>query len=328
MTTSPTIPRRRHWLAAARRTAPLLVPILVGALLTPACLSTRVGVTASGDHQAHLRVSVFADKDALKAGGPFAEGVLVELYQVHKGKDVFVQRSLAGRWGVDGLPPGQYRVKVAALLDAGGHIRDPRAGRSEDTFWIKAGETGDAKIILKKTPSGLVVVAALTVVVLVIALAILLRDSDIPSPPSPGDVAGLLPDIPIPTFVDFGDIGPIYPGPDTWSDEDVPPPHVTSTYPRPGATVRPGFFRPSATFSQEIDEDDLEPDTMRVLGSKSGLVPGKTILDQGVLQFDPKVPFQDGETVTVTISADDVDNLAGKNLEHDFSWSFRVGEED
>ena len=130
------------------------------------CLSTNVNVRTDGtDDGAGVLVRVYADPDAAKANRTEASGTLVELFGFDKrGNEIFLQRSLAGEWGVSQLPPGKYRLRVVAVLDAGGNIRETRSGDRETDFSVKAGQTAEVKIILKKTPTGLIVVAVVTVV--------------------------------------------------------------------------------------------------------------------------------------------------------------------
>src|SRR5512145_2319613 len=100
---------RRLRIAAAPRLVPSLVVLF---LVTSGCLSTKVNMSSSGADRAGIVVRVYADADAAKAGRTQASGTLVELFALDKkGKEVFLQRSLAGEWGVDQLPPGKYRLK-------------------------------------------------------------------------------------------------------------------------------------------------------------------------------------------------------------------------
>ena len=129
---------------------------------------------------------VFADADAAKAGRTAASGTLVELFSLDKrGNETFLQRSLAGEWGVSQLPPGSTGSGSSRSSTRAGNIRETRSGDRETDFSVKAGQTAEVKIILKKTPTGLIVVAAVTVVVLVVALAIMMGKNDIKPPPPP-----------------------------------------------------------------------------------------------------------------------------------------------
>lgn len=310
--------------------APRVVPPLVAALLVfsfAGCLSTKVNVRSDGTTDgAGVLVRVFADADAVKAGRPEASGTLVELFSLDKrGNETFLQRSLAGEWGVSGLPPGKYRLRVVAVLDAGGNIRETRSGDRETDFSLKTGQTAEVKIIQKKTPTGLIVAATVTVVVLVAALAVILGKNDI-RPPSPGRVLAHLPPPPL--------LRPVIVAPEFWIapvDGSFPrqrsaPPRVTSVFPDPGSVVAVRRAMPTLTLSQPLDEGKIAPDTILMLGSKSGMVSGTTTTHSGLLRFGPSRDLLPGETVTVTVRADGVVNPDGIRLESDFSWSYQVAE--
>ena len=83
---------------------------------------------------------------------------------------------------------------------------------------------------------------------------------------------------------------------------------------------------PTLTLSQPLDEAKIGPDTILMLGSKSGLVPGAATVHRGLLRFAPARDLFPGEAVTVTVRARGVVNPDGIRLESDFSWSFQVAE--
>ncbi len=145
-----------------RRLAPRLAP-LVAVMFLAGCLATSVQVRTGGGDTAGILVKVFADADAAKEGRANATGTLVEIYRLDGDQETFLQRSLAGEWGLDGLLPGKYRLRVVAVLDAGGNIREVRSGDRETDVKLKPGQTAEVKVILKKTPTGLIVAAAVTV---------------------------------------------------------------------------------------------------------------------------------------------------------------------
>jgi hypothetical protein len=316
----------------SRRSSPLVVPILVGALLVAGCTSIEVQTQKGNGPSGSFEIAVFADADAEQARKPLPTGALVELFRIEKGKEIFLQRSLAGRWGIQGLPEGSYRLRLVAVLDEEGNIRDPRGGDRETEFKLREGESASARILLKKTPVGLIVVAAITVVVLAVVLIALAKDGDldIPTPPSPEELLRHLPPPPhIDHVVFWTELGG-WDGPDDGLQPGTRrpavdrPPRVTSAFPEHRALVAARRVSPSVTLSQPISSEKLGPDTIRMLGSKSGLVSGKTVLRRGLLRFEPDRDLVPGEEVTVTILADGVENGAGTEMEKDFSWWFRV----
>lgn len=310
--------------------APRVVPPLVASLLLfsfAGCLSTNVRVRTDGTSDgAGVLVRVFADPDAEKARRTEAPGTLVELYSLdRRGNESFLQRSLAGEWGVSQLPPGKYRLRVVAVLDDGGHIRETRSGDRETDFEVKAGQTAEVKIILKKTPTGLIVAASVTVVILVVALAVIMGNNDI-RPPRPIAVLSHLPPPPLLHHVIVAPelwIGPVA-GP--VHRERSSPPRVTSVFPEPGSVVTARRVMPTLTLSQPLDEAKIGPETILMLGSKSGMVPGTASVHRGLLRFGPVRDLAPGEAVTVTVRAHGVVNPAGTRLEEDFSWSFQIAD--
>jgi len=307
-----------------------MVPPLVAALLLfsfAGCLSTKVNVRSDGSTEgAGVLVRVFADADAAKARRTEASGTLIELFSLDKrGNESFLQRSLAGEWGVSQLPPGRYRLRVVAVLDAGGHIRETRSGNRETDFAVQAGQTAEVKIILKKTPTGLIVAVSVTVIILVVALAIILGKNDI-TPPRPIAVLAHLPPPPLLQHIIVAPelwIGPVA---GSVPRESSSPPRVTSVLPEPGSVIAVRRITPTLTISQPLDAAMIRPDTILMLGSKSGMVRGITTVHRGLLRFGPSRDLIPGEAVTVTVRAADVVNPGGMRLEGDFSWSFRVAE--
>jgi len=308
---------------------PRLVPPLVAVLLVfsfAGCLATNVNVRSDGtDDGAGVLVRVFADTDAEKAQRTEASGTLVELFSLdQRGNETFLQRSLAGEWGVSQIASGKYRLRVVAVLDAGGNIHETRSGDRKTDFSVKQGQTAEVKIILKKTPAGLIVAASVTVIVLVVALAVVMGKKDI-HPPRPGAVLSHLP----PPLLHHVIVAPeIWIGPVDGSvrRERSAPPKVTSVLPEPGSVVAARRVMPTMTLSQPIDEARIGRATIMMLGSKSGMIPGTTTVHRGLLRFAPSLDLLPGETVTVTVRADGVVNPDGIRLESDFSWSFQASE--
>lgn len=310
--------------------APPLVPILVAvALLVPlaGCLTTNVRSQEGTGDTAALRVRVFTNPDAVEQGRADGAGTLVELFRLRDGgQESFVHRSLAAEWGIDGLPPGEYRVKVRAVLDAQGNIRDPRSGDRVTDFEVEVGKTADVAIILRETPTGLIIVAAITVVLLLVAVAVLLEDVD--DFPLPHELLENLPPPPmLPHVMMWGDLYVEFPiGGASFSSAPSRPPRVTSVFPDPGSIVAARRIAPALTVSQSISLAGIGPSTIRMLGTKSGLVRGATSVEQGILRFVPAQDLVPGEAITVTVLGEDVENSAGQELDEDFSWSFVMAE--
>ncbi|NTU59710.1 MAG: Ig-like domain-containing protein [Deltaproteobacteria bacterium] len=313
------------------RLAPPLTPplVLLVLLASSGCLSTKVNIASDrAAESSAVLVRVYADPDAAEQGRTESPGTLTELFAVDRnGKEVFLQRSLAGQWGVDQLPPGRYRLRVVALLDAAGNIRDANPGDRKTDFTLDAGQTAEVNVVLKKTPTALIVTAVVTVVILVVALAVILENKhgSPPVPKLPHPPRGLPPPPPIRTVVVAPEIwvGPLWGAPPP--DSAPASPRVTSVVPEPGSLVNERRVTPTLTLSQPVDTARIAPDAIRMLGTKSGLVRGRTVAVNGLVRFEPSQELSPGETVTVTLQAAGVVNLQGRGLEKDFSWSFQIG---
>lgn len=319
------------FLAHLRATVvPRLVPPLVALLLATSggCLATNVKLApAGGSGRSAVLVRVYADADAVDQGRKESAGTLVELFAVDaRGKEVFLQRSLAGEWGIDELPPGKYRLRVVALLDGAGHLRDANPGDRETDFTLDAGQTAEVNVVLKKTPTGLLVLAAVTVVVLVVALALILQKGHgNPKPPrfsAPPLSRGAPPPVPLRAVVVAPEIwvDPLWGPPPP--DREPSPPRATSVVPESGAVVADRHVVPTVTFSQPLDVSRVSPDTLAMLGSRSGLIPGRTVVENGLVRFQPSLSLAPSEVVTVTVRSRGIVNRDGRGLESDFSWSF------
>ena len=295
------------------------------------CLSTKVSHQAGEEgEKSGVIVRVFRSPGSAKAGISDRPGTLTELYRLDRGKETFLQRSLASEWGIDALAPGKYRLRINAIIDDRGNIRETRSGDRKTDFKVKRGKTTVVKVILKKTPTGLIVAATVTVVFIVVAIALLMGEHDVKPPPL------LFPDpkfLAAPLFMPH--LRPvvvaheiwIVPGPVYYTGtrrEQAPPPRVTSVIPEPGAAVSGGRVVPTLTLSQPIETARVRPDNMLMLGSKSGIVRGTTVYEKGLLRFIPDRNLAPGETVTVTVRAGGIVNPDGRRLAEDFSWGFTI----
>lgn len=102
------------------------------------CLSTSVSLQAVGEPETSgVIVRVFKNSQAEKAGVANAPGTLTEIYKLDGIGETLLQRSLASEWGVDHLEPGKYRLRIPAVIDRMGNIRETRAGDTTTDFKVK-----------------------------------------------------------------------------------------------------------------------------------------------------------------------------------------------
>jgi len=290
------------------------------AVLVSGCVS--VSVDRRKDEQGGgIRVAVYPEAKAAKAGRPGPYGVLSELY-VKQGKDWRkVKVSLLPEWGVAAPPAGRYRVVVERRINEQGHI-EALKGTKVKEFTLKEGEIAGVKVLLKaKPPTAAIVVGVLVGVAVIWALVEAF---------SGGDVS--LPDLPLPppetieVAADIffhaawmeaasADMG--------WTDSTAP--RLIANFPLhrdprsdPGTHLFLNFSE-----AVEPDWDDL---TLQVIGSESGRVAGKFIYHPGgdMVEFVPTEPFEHGETVTATLDGDRVEDLSGNEMTDKVSYSFSV----
>ncbi len=311
---------------------PLILPLIFFFLtfMLASCMSTQVifqdGVKGA---KSAVLVRVFQNVDSEKAGAPNAPGTLTELYKIEGDKEILLQRSLATEWGIDNLEPGQYRLRIPAIIDNNGNIRETRSGDRTTDFEVKNGHTTVVKVVLKKTPTGLIIAAIVTVVFLVVAIALLMSEHNIRPPrppripiPRPGHVPLPLPVIAAHELFIISTLAHPVPMPQA----QIPSPRVTSVVPGQGTVVSSGLVVPTLTFSQPITQQRIRPGTIKMLGSKSGVVAGSSVYENGLLRFTPEKSFLPGETVTVSVYAGGIVNPNGKRMAADFSWQFKVGQ--
>src|ERR1039457_332984 len=153
-----------------------------------------------------LAVSVFEKAGDRDAGRVATFPVLSELARVTDSGGETVGRSMAPAWSLSDLPPGKYRLRVTRRLTAEGDI-EALENPGDKTFEVSAGGKTTVSVVLKKVPVFWIVVAALTVVALVVLAIAGARH--LPPPPP-------LPPLP-PIFVvipvgGHGDSGPPAPG--------------------------------------------------------------------------------------------------------------------
>ena len=254
-----------------------------------------------------LAVSVFekaGDRDAGRVA-PFP--VLSELARVTGSGEEAVGRSMAPAWSLADVPPGTYRLRVTRRLTPEGDIvalENP----GDKTFEVPAGEKTTVSVVLKKVPVFWIVVAALTVVALVV-LAISGARRLPPPPP--------LPPLP-PVFVVIpvggrGESGP-------------PAPGAADVFPAKGSVVSARRVTVTFLLSAPLAPDGIGDNAVLAVGSKSGEIAGAVsyVARDGLLRFAPSSDFLPGETVTVTLDLSKLRGAGGKEGSGRVSTSFLV----
>lgn len=276
------------------------------------CLSVQTQSQKGQRPEAGVAVVMFADDAARRKGEPGPAGVLSELERREHGRWQPVFRSLAPRWSLTGLPPGRYRLRFPARLDEAGRVV-PLSERP-NKFNLQAGEMVQVQAVLEHMPVALVVAGVVVVAVVAVALSKWLKDADLPEPP-----------LPPPELVDVA-FHVTWNLAVTWPEaSDRAAPVVTSHFPAAGAYVPPGKLRVVWVFSEPLAPTSLDPQKVRLLGERSGLIPG-------IASYDGSrwwVVWESTATLTrervhATLDAGAVEDASGNELFQAVSFSFWV----
>ncbi len=305
---------------AATRGAALAVLASLAPLALDGCVSigiSRAPLPARGAEGA-VHVSVFERPKDRNAARPLTTPILSQLLRLEGKGARPVARSMASTWSLPSVPAGRYRLEMTRRIDEAGDVV-ALGSPVEKEFDVRPGETATVNVVLRKVPVFWIVLAAVTIVVLVILSIDLLKDSDIPVPPlpplPPGDVVVAL---------------------DASLDVAAPAadsrraPGVADSFPAPGSVV--AARRVSVTFllTAPLAPDGVHEGAVLALGSSSGEVPGTAAYDASdqLLRFTPSRDFTPGETVTVTVDLERLEGADGKDGSGRFSTRFSVARAD
>src|ERR1039457_2372902 len=190
-----------------------LLLVALAPLALDGCVSIGVSRTAlnsspdaSAPPKGALAVSIYEKASERDAGRVAAFPVLSDLARVPAKGEAPVARSMAPAWGISDLPPGKSRLRVTRRLTSEGDI-EALENPGDKTFEVSAGKKLTVSVVLKKVPVFWIVLAAVTIVALVVLAIAGARH--LPPPPP-------LPPLP-PIFVvipvgGHGDSGPPAPG--------------------------------------------------------------------------------------------------------------------
>ena len=255
-----------------------------------------------------LEVSVFEKIGDRDAGHVASFPVLSELARVTGSGEETVGRSMAPAWSLADLPPGKYRLRVTRRLTAEGDI-EALENPGDKTFEIPAGEKTTLRVVLKKVPVFWIVVAALTVVALVILAIAGSRHGHLPPPPP-------LPLPPVFVVIPLGGHG----------ESGMPAPGAADVFPAKGSVVSARRVTVTFLLSAPLAPDGVGENAVLALGSKSGEIAGAVsyLERDGLLRFFPSRDFAPGETVTVTLDLSKLRGAGGREGSGKVSTSFLV----
>jgi len=209
------------------------------------------------------------------------------------------------------VPPGRYVLRVARKIDEHGDVVPLKKPYSRE-FEVAAGQRVDAAVVLEKVPVGWIVLAAVTVVLLVVLAIELAEEVDLPPPPLPAADLFLHVALALPWGSASGP-GAVEPG-------------VADVFPAPGSVVAARRVAVSFLMSRPLDPGAVEADAVLAVGSLSGEIPGEVTWQAGdqLLRFTPSRDFRSGEEVTVTLDLGRIASADGRNGSGRASTTFRV----
>ncbi len=289
------------------------------ALLVSGCVSISVDRRDAGE--GNIRIAVYPEARDAKEDRPGPYGVLSELYFQEGKAWRKVKVSLLPEWGIADAPPGRYRVVVERRIGEEGHI-EPLKGAKKKEFTLKEGQNAGVRILLKgKPPTAAIVVGALVGVAIIWALveAFSGGHADLPDillPPLPALDIGA--DIFFHASWYSSTVGGM-------GGRDASAPRLVANFPLhhdPRVDPATHLF---LNFSEPV-RPDWDGETLQAIGSGSGRVDGRFVHHPGgdMVEFVPAAPFVSGETVTVTLDGDRVEDLAGNAMGDKVSFSFSV----
>jgi hypothetical protein len=260
-----------------------------------------------------VSVAVYRTTGDRDSGVPVHHPVLAELTRIENGTRTTVARSMSSSWSLGDLPPGRYALRTSKKIDENGDVV-PLKGPIEKEFALRAGERLEAKVVLEKVPVFWIVLAAITVIFLVV-LAI--------------DAAG---DIPLPSLPPLPDLAPVFVGVALEIPlEDTSGPHavepgVADVFPAPGSVVAARRVAVSFFVTVPLDERSVEDGAILAVGSLSGEIPGTVewMEEERLLRFLPAQDFRKGEDITVTLDLGKVESAAGRSGNGRATTTFQV----
>jgi len=232
--------------------------------------------------------------------------VLSEIFLAQGGRESLVGRSMSGMWALPDLPPGRYRISVTKRITPEGDI-EPLKDPSGKSFDLAAGQKTTLRVVLKKVPTGWIVLGAIA------AAALIYLAVDAAS-------KGKLPPLPlIPPDVVVGVVLMA-------ASAAQPIPSAADVFPAPGSVVAARKVTVNFLLGAPLAPNGFDDDAILALGSLSGELAGTLSYqaEDQLLRFTPLTNFTPGETVTVTLDLEKIRAASGRSGEGKVSTWFRV----
>jgi len=297
--------------------APRPIAFAVLAALSPLALDGCVSVGVSHSPAAEgapnattgvLEVIVFEKPQDADAFRPVGYPVLSEIFRENPGGESLVGRSMSAMWTLPELPAGRYRVSVTKRITEEGDI-EPLRDPSGKTFDLAAGQKTTLRVVLKKVPTGWIVLGVIAAAALIYFTVDAASKGKLPPlPPLPPDfVVGVV-------------LMTTPPGP------GGPVPAAADVFPARGSVVAARRVTVNFLLATPLAPGDIDEEAVLALGTLSGSLPGAISYRPGeqLLRFTPARDFTPGETVTVTLDLEKLRAVGGRSGEGKVSTTFRV----
>jgi hypothetical protein len=234
--------------------------------------------------------------------------VLSEIYRAEGSSLTLVGRSMSPMWAIPDLAAGSYRILVTKRINENGDIetlKDPRG----TAFDLKAGEKATLRVVLKKIPTGWIILGVVAAAALIYLGSKELSKGHLPPlPPVPPDVA----------------VGMVM-----WAIDQRPKgpgPSAADVFPANGSIVAARRVTVNFLVDVPLAPGGFDADAVLALGTLSGTIPGAVSYraEDQLVRFTPERDFAPGESVTVTLDLEKVRGPGGRSGEGKISTTFRV----
>ncbi len=257
-----------------------------------------------------VEVLIFEKQGDLEAFRVVPYPVLSEIYRAEGPNLTLVGRSMAPMWAIPDLAAGSYRILVTKRISENGDIEALKDPRGKE-FDLKPGEKAQLRVVLKKVPTGWIILGVVAAAALIYFGTKELSSGHLPPfPPIPPDVvAGVV----------------------MWAIEQRPKgpgPSTADVFPANGSVVAARRVTVNFLVDVPLAPDGFESDAVLALGTQSGSIPGAVSYraEDQLVRFTPERDFAPGESVTVTLDLEKVKGPGGRSGEGKVSTTFRVAE--
>jgi hypothetical protein len=268
---------------------------------------TGAEVTPAKKTTGAVEVLIFEKQGDVEAFRLVPYPVLSEIYRADGTNLSLVGRSMSPMWAIPDLATGSYRILVTKRINENGDIEALKDPRGKE-FDLKAGEKATLRVVLKKIPTGWIILGVVAAVALIYFGTKELSSGHIPFPLVP-------PDVVVGVVMWAIDQRPTGPGPST-----------ADVFPANGSIVAARRVTVNFLVDVPLAPDGFDADAVLALGTISGSIPGAVSYraEDQLVRFTPERDFAPGESVTVTLDLEKVKGPGGRSGEGKVSTTFRV----